>query len=73
MSNASTLRGITNKDAKAVLRKAIKAGCTVEITNGTHVRITTPSGAVVRTGLTSGSSRAGVYLRADLRRAGVDL
>lgn len=72
MSDAGrALRGVTDRDSRAVLRKAMKAGCEVGLTGSTHVRIVTPSGVVVTTGLTSSSRHAHKMLRAALRRAGV--
>lgn len=73
MDAGRALRGVTDKDSRAVLRKAVKAGCEVEITNATHIKVTTPSGIIIRTGLTSSSHRAVRYLERDLRRAGVNL
>ena len=72
MSDAGrALRGVTDRDSRAVIRRAMRAGCDVEITGSTHVRITTPSGEVVMTGLTSSSRFAHKALRGALRRAGV--
>jgi hypothetical protein len=48
----------------------MKAGCHVEMSNGTHLRIITPSGVVVRGALT-GSHNSAIYLYRDLRKAGV--
>lgn len=67
------LKGVTDKDSRAVLKRAVRAGCTVEITNSQHVKVTTPSGAIIRTGLTSSDHRAHRYLERDLRRAGVEI
>lgn len=65
-------RGITNLEQRAVIRRAIRAGCSVTITGGNHVRIVTPNGPVFA-GLTSSSRTAHKALERQLIRKGVDL
>lgn len=68
-----TLRGITNKDARKVVRAAIKAGCTWSITHSNHVRLGCPNGSTVMVALTTGDRHSYKNLRAQLRREGVPL
>ena len=67
---SAILRGITQKDHKQVVRKALAAGCSIDIAGNGHVVLTTPDGTRIRTPLT-GSRGSAMYLRQDLRRAGV--
>jgi hypothetical protein len=66
------LTGVTNRDQRAVLRRAQDAGMRVSITRGNHIRVDTPNGPVF-SGLTSGTRQAARMLTAALRRKGVDL
>lgn len=65
-------KGITNREQRAVVRAAIRAGCTVTITGGQHVRILTPNGPVF-TGLTGSDRHSHKALTNTLRKKGVHL
>lgn len=54
-------------------RIARRAGWSVELTAGHHLRWASPSGAVVITASTPGRGRALINTRADLRRAGLEI
>jgi hypothetical protein len=69
---ADPTRGITNREQRAVIREAIKAGCVVTITRSQHVRIETPDGPYW-TGLTGSSRNAHRVLRRELIKKGVPL
>lgn len=60
----------THKDLEKLARNARRAGWSVELTKGNHVRWTPPEGDFIIGGLTS-SSRGVQNLRARLRRAGL--
>jgi hypothetical protein len=64
---------VTNRDHRDVLRKAVKAGCSVNITGSNHLRIITPAGEVLFTGMTVSDRYAAQSLRRDLRKKGVVL
>lgn len=61
------LRGITNSDAREVVRGLLKEGWTVKVTGGTHIRLTHPKGGSITTSCTGGSYQA-IHLRGDIRR-----
>jgi hypothetical protein len=65
-------KGITNREQRALVRMAIRAGCEVTITGGNHVCIHTPKGKVF-TGLTGSNRHAYKALRKMLESKGVDL
>ena len=69
----SILRGVTSKDQKSLVRKALKAGCMAEVSGGTHLILTTPSGVRVRAAMTSGDRNSFRNLRRELERHGVHL
>lgn len=49
------LRGISNKDTRAAVRRLVASGrWTAELTAGNHVLLRGPGGAVIRCALTSG-------------------
>jgi hypothetical protein len=64
--------GITNREQRAIVREAMKAGCEVTITRSQHVRIETPQGPYW-TGLTGSSRNAHRILRRELIKRGVPL
>lgn len=68
---ARVLRGVTNREVRDVLRRAMRAGCSVSITGATHVRVVTPSGVAVMAGTTPSSRYAHKKLTGALRRNGV--
>lgn len=66
------LRGVTNKEARAVLRAAREQGCRITITRSSHIRIDTPNGPYF-TGLTASRDSSARNLRAGLRQKGVNV
>ena len=60
------------KDQHAMIRRATKAGCTVEH-RGSHIMIKTPNGGLVVASGTPGDVNASRQLQRDMRRAGVVL
>ena len=62
-----------SKRIRPVLKQARALDCTVERTNGGHVRITCPDGGVIFTGMTPSDPRSVKNLTAMLRRKGVEL
>lgn len=56
----STGRLGTNKDVEKLVKTARKAGVTVEITKGNHIKWTAPNKQIYFCGLTSGDSRTTV-------------
>lgn len=69
------LKGVTNKDLRVVLRKAVKAGCIIEWARGRslHVHVKCPNGGLVIASGTPSSPHSARYLKNDLRRNGVEL
>lgn len=61
-----------NKDLRAILRDAERAGAKVERTGGDHLRITLPNGKTLTKGSTPGDAPVRL-LRHDLRKAGLDV
>jgi hypothetical protein len=68
---AKDLAGVTDKDTRALLRKAIKAGCTITTTGSNHIRVTCPSGEYFYCALTTSDRNSFKYVRRDLRDRGV--
>jgi hypothetical protein len=66
-------KGITNREQRAVIRKAIQAGCTVTLTGSNHIRVRTPSGQVYFCSLTSGDRYVHRRIESALKNMGVDL
>jgi predicted RNA binding protein YcfA (HicA-like mRNA interferase family) len=60
------------KEAKALIKAAEKAGWRTERGGGGHVKIYPPTGPIITAG-NSGGKRGSKNLRADLRRAGLDV
>ena len=60
-------------EVSAVLRKAKKAGATVERANNSHWIVTAPSGASVQVAFSPGSDAGVRSVTAKLRRIGVAL
>jgi NADP-dependent 3-hydroxy acid dehydrogenase YdfG len=65
-------RGITNREQRALVRMAVRAGCEVTITGSNHVKIMTKNGPVY-TGLTGSNRNAHRALRRQLEGKGVRL
>lgn len=66
--------GKASRDVRDILRAAVAAGCVVTLTGGGHYRIATPGGGLVFASASpSSGARVAHNIRADLRRAGVDL
>lgn len=65
--------GRASRDVRAILKAAVAAGCVVTVSGGGHYRIAVPGGGLVFASVTPSSDRAAANLRADLRRAGVDV
>lgn len=68
-SHEAVLRGVRG-DQRALLKRAIKAGCLVRLGKN-HIRVDTPNGGPVFMSATTSDVRAVTRQRADLRRAGV--
>lgn len=66
------MKRVRPKQLSDMLKKAEKQGCTVEFTNGGHIKITTPNGPVF-TASTGGDTRGWKNARALLRKKGLDL
>lgn len=67
----ATGRGV-NKDIRALLRRAKRAGCHVRMARSGHYRITGPSGGAITVASTP-RRPALDRIRADLRRIGTQL
>jgi hypothetical protein len=64
-----TVEGISNRQVRRYVREAVERGWEVDMTNGGHVRLRHPNGAVVITTGTKGRGRGERNFLADLRRA----
>jgi hypothetical protein len=64
---------MSRKDCELLLRRARRAGFTVERTGSQHWRITAPSGATTTAAATPSDRRAPLKLRRDLRRIGLEI
>jgi len=65
----SIIRGISNRQVRLYVKEAVERGWEVDLTNGGHIRLRHPSGAVVITTGTKGRGRGERNFLADLRRA----
>jgi len=69
----SVLRAVKPRELREVYDAAEKAGCVLELTRSSHIKVTTPAGRIF-TGPLSSSDRRGYHrTRADLRRMGVEI
>lgn len=66
----SILRGVKGTGLREVYEAAIREGCELSMTRGSHVRVDTPNGPVFGP-LTASCRRSAKNLRATLRRYGV--
>jgi hypothetical protein len=64
--------GINDKDMEKVAKRAQKAGWTITISGGNHLKWLSPDGKTMLVSSRTGSYRAWKNFRADLRRAGFD-
>jgi len=64
---------IGNRALKDLLTIAVKQGCTVEVRNGGHLKVTAPSGQFIFTSQTPSDVRAFPRIKRDLKRIGVVL
>jgi hypothetical protein len=65
------LRAVKPRELRTVYEDAEAAGCTIEITRSTHIRVTTPAGRIFTGPVTSSDRRGYHRTRSDLRRMGV--
>ena len=67
------MKGVTDKDLRKMVERAVDLGCEVSYTGSGHVRLKLPNGAIV---IASTSPRAGTFaatkVRARLRRNGLE-
>lgn len=61
------------KEIKALVRRLVRAGCTVTVTGGCHYKVTAPNGSVVILARTPSDPRSHLNQLARLRRVGVEL
>lgn len=68
------LRGISDKHVRQLLTKARKQGCTFVRSGGDHIRVLGPDDKLITsTGMTASDHRSWLNVRAELRKAGVDV
>lgn len=71
---ADPLKAVRDKQIRAMLRRlGAEAGLTYEISHANHLHILRDGHRIASTGTTHSDRRAFLQLRADLRRAGLDL
>ena len=63
----------SNRDVANLLRRAERAGCSLERTGSDHLKITLPDGSLYFAGTSTSDRKAVMRIRADLRRRGVSL
>jgi hypothetical protein len=66
------MRGIKDRELKALVQRAEELGCAVSLTRGNHLRIDVPGGGCVHTSSTPSDWRSVKNTRAQLRRAGLE-
>lgn len=69
--SSHVIKGVKNKDTAQLLRRAVKAGCHLSHDGGGHVKISAPSGNVLRIPKTSASWHAHKRLWVFLKGEGI--
>jgi hypothetical protein len=73
-TSISIIRGVRPQEARSLMRRAVRQGWAITVTNGGHIRLTPPDGGTpIIAALTSSGGRGVNNLRSLLKRAGVDV